>query len=154
MNDDRTEVGLMEHGTQVPTKCSECGKPILAGTGKFVVEGGGVRHVHVGACAVSAGAFPGGSAAVWGERSALASHMIGGMTEIAAAEACQWRDAPESGFVLLDALFAMLQVAAIVFFATCVYRIADHRGAFVAPVAHAEAAVVAIDHSLPRGSSR
>lgn len=49
-----------------------------------------------------------------------------------------------------DRLVVVLQVAAIVFSAVCVFRIAVHRGVVVAPT-HAEASLTAADH---KGGSR
>ena len=105
----------IKHGSTKPTLCAVCGSPINAGTGLFTVEGGGVLYVHAGRCAFSVGAFPGGSAAVWGERGALASAMIAandGISEAEAAGSVKWRE-PEGGFVAVDLLEALIVVLGV-----------------------------------------
>ena len=138
-----------KHGNTTPTMCGVCGKEILAGTGKFVVGPEGVGFVHSGACAVSVGAVPGGSAAAWGERSALASMMIAnaGMSEVAAAEAVKWRDTEGGVAVVESILHVVIVILLIALVGLSAAKIADavDRG-----VVHA--AVVA--DSIPRGGSR
>jgi len=84
----------VKHGNVVPTLCGGCGKEVPVGTGVYVAEADGVRHLHAGPCAKGAGAVPGGTAAVWGERGALASYMIAhtGTPEAYAAFAVRYKE--------------------------------------------------------------
>ncbi len=62
---------------RVPSRmtCCECGSLIHAGSGRYVVESGGVWYVHSdGACPSKAGAVP-GSVVVWGEVPALMARL-------------------------------------------------------------------------------
>ncbi len=123
-----------KHGNTKPVLCSVCSQEIAAGTGLFVVEGDVVRFVHSGACAVQAGALPGGSSTVWGERSALASHLIAndGLPIAEAAEAVRWRELekPVAGFAVFDLLIVAVQVLAAVMLWLAVIKIVGAQGGF------------------------